>query len=114
MPAAWLKPFMPSHGEEFAYWYRNFYLRTGWWMYLSQLVRETRINCELCSNWDREMNVHHLTYDRLGEERQTDLLLLCAECHVQVEYSDRPLAVDFKSPMGQILRGKYLECVETA
>jgi 5-methylcytosine-specific restriction endonuclease McrA len=35
--------------------------------------------CALCY---REANhVHHRTYDRLGDEKITDLILLCEDCH---------------------------------
>jgi len=34
----------------------------------------------LCLSRDR-LEVHHLTYARLGNERLTDLISLCRECH---------------------------------
>lgn len=40
--------------------------------------------CERCgiSNHSVDLQVHHLTYERLGRERMTDLQVLCPECHV--------------------------------
>jgi len=29
----------------------------------------------------RNLEVHHLTYDRLGDERMDDLEVLCPDCH---------------------------------
>lgn len=47
------------------------------------------------------LNVHHLTYDRLGHEREDDLIVLCRECHLREhgriksgEIGDRLLVVD--------------------
>ncbi len=36
--------------------------------------------CEKCSS-DVNLQVHHLTYDRLGAERAEDLQVLCKPCH---------------------------------
>jgi len=57
------------------------YLQTAHW-------RETRkrklmavgCKCERCNNY-RNLEVHHLTYDRLGDERMDDLEVLCPDCH---------------------------------
>ena len=36
--------------------------------------------CERCKT-DNHLEVHHITYDRLGFERPDDLRVLCAACH---------------------------------
>jgi len=36
--------------------------------------------CSLCSR-RRGLEVHHNTYDRLGQEDPTDLVVLCSRCH---------------------------------
>lgn len=43
------------------------------------IMRAGRV-CQFCRS-DKKLNVHHNTYDRLGEELPTDLLVLCQECH---------------------------------
>mgnify|MGYP002507683738 CR=1 FL=1 len=42
-------------------------LRAGW-------------RCQVC-NSQNELHTHHRTYERLGAERNTDLTVLCADCH---------------------------------
>ena len=37
-------------------------------------------HCQLCRSTDR-LNVHHNTYDRLGREEMSDLVVLCKPCH---------------------------------
>jgi hypothetical protein len=39
--------------------------------------------CQLCSASGLvvDLHTHHNTYERLGNERDTDLVVLCAECH---------------------------------
>lgn len=37
--------------------------------------------CEVCG-WDvPPLEVHHITYDRMGAERNADLLVVCPSCH---------------------------------
>lgn len=48
-------------------------------------------SCQRCGwkkeTWDksRTLDLHHRTYDRLGEERDDDLELVCSLCHVQAD-----------------------------
>jgi hypothetical protein len=37
--------------------------------------------CERCGSWHGRREVHHKTYERLGNERLEDLLVLCPDCH---------------------------------
>lgn len=57
------------------------YLRTPEWRIRRDMRRELAGNrCELC-NGDKSLHVHHRTYERRGEERLADLIVLCADCH---------------------------------
>ena len=54
----------------------------------SQVWRQRRLakleaanwRCEYCGEADR-LSVHHLTYERLGCEYSSDLIVLCTPCH---------------------------------
>jgi len=56
------------------------YLLTEHWQRMRQrkLLREPR--CQCCY-WPLFLQVHHLRYDRLGNEAEHDLLVLCEQCH---------------------------------
>ena len=41
-----------------------------------------------CQNKDR-LNVHHLNYDRLGDELLCDLIVLCRHHHLYVHKDDK-------------------------
>lgn len=44
------------------------------------LFKERGKKCEKCG-WAFDLEVHHLNYCRLGDERPSDLMVLCDECH---------------------------------
>jgi hypothetical protein len=58
------------------------YLQTPHW----QKTRESALEradfrCQLCSAGQVILDVHHNTYEHLGEELPRDLIVLCRECH---------------------------------
>jgi hypothetical protein len=58
------------------------YLQTPWW----RLRRHARLEkahgkCERCGKVTSIADVHHVHYDRRGAERDTDLEVLCRDCH---------------------------------
>ena len=60
------------------------YLRSPHW----QRVRQRKLaiagyQCHRCWTTDDRLDVHHLTYDRLGREADDDLEILCALCHAK-------------------------------
>lgn len=58
------------------------YLRTPEWRETrgTALVRADHA-CALDATHTDRLEVHHRTYDRLGEERDDDVVVLCHECH---------------------------------
>jgi len=57
------------------------YLNSEEWHRISEQVRRRgHQRCERCK-WNPVSDVHHLTYERLGHERLSDLIALCRECH---------------------------------
>ena len=60
-------------------------LKSDHWRELRELVRvETLNRCEACGKpWapGRRLELHHLTYERLGCELRSDVMFLCPDCH---------------------------------
>ena len=57
------------------------YLASEKWKKLRDKVVDRDGNkCTKCSN-TTNLHVHHLTYDRVGNEELTDLITLCKACH---------------------------------
>lgn len=47
--------------------------------------------CEACGHTGI-MEVHHRTYDRMGQERDSDLAVLCDPCHTVVHQLHKSMA----------------------
>lgn len=57
------------------------YLQSPEWKALKKLkLEQSNHKCQLCSSTSN-LHLHHLTYDRLGNELLTDLTILCNHCH---------------------------------
>lgn len=58
------------------------YLKSGEWKYLrEQKLTLAKYTCDGCNETGRVLDVHHLTYERIGMELLTDLAVYCQECH---------------------------------
>lgn len=65
------------------------YLRSPWW----RLRRHARLKqadgkCERCGKVISIADVHHVHYDRKGEERDRDLEVLCRDCHGKLHFDE--------------------------
>lgn len=56
------------------------YLDSPEWKKKSREKRNSNPQCQLC-NFPNKLHVHHRTYERRGQEDDSDLTVLCAECH---------------------------------
>lgn len=71
------------------------YLRSEWWSDTRRKFLDseyvTRLGnsplCSVCGRpgcWSVPLQVHHKTYQNLGNELMTDLLLVCIDCHYKI------------------------------
>jgi len=57
------------------------YLQTDHWKAVAEKARkQANFTCAVCGS-RKELNVHHTTYKRKGQEDPDDLVVLCAACH---------------------------------
>lgn len=63
----------------------NAYLSSAAWRSLKARYRASDLvqDCGLCSESDG-LDMHHMTYERVGEEELSDLIPLCRNCHRMV------------------------------
>lgn len=75
----------PPSGEYIDY---HAYLNTEQWHRLKrQRILFDRLQCAMCGT-AKNLQVHHITYERLGREELDDLITLCKECHAKVHEND--------------------------
>lgn len=59
------------------------YLKSDHWQDIrTQALERADNKCQLCSS-KINLNVHHNTYKNRGNEKLTDLVVLCRECHAK-------------------------------
>lgn len=60
--------------------YRRYIVSLRWFEKRNEAMRHYGRKCHTCGATKR-LEVHHLTYERLGEELMSDLMVLCFGCH---------------------------------
>lgn len=58
-----------------------------WKQRCDRAIAQAGYRCQRCgfTKYSRRLEVHHLTYERLGHERDEDLQVVCHECHVAAD-----------------------------
>lgn len=62
---------------------------TAWFIRREAAIEKAEWKCQICGLYNDHLEVHHKTYARLGNERDEDLLVVCAECHKKKEQAKR-------------------------
>lgn len=60
--------------------YKAYLESDAWKRTRKHAIEGARGACQLCDANGR-IDVHHRTYDRVGDERLSDLIVLCRRCH---------------------------------
>lgn len=60
--------------------YTAYLASSEWQKKRLQALERSHHQCQRCDA-RKDLQVHHLTYVRLGREALTDLVVLCSECH---------------------------------
>jgi hypothetical protein len=66
------------------------YLESDHWQEFRSKIRQERSQCEGCGidnktslrKYRQNLNVHHKNYERIGQEKPSDVELLCWKCHL--------------------------------
>ena len=66
------------------------YLRSPSWKRRAlEAKRAANHRCQVCGKRSSWLDVHHLTYERLGQEWASDLVAVCRACHDEIH--EKPL-----------------------
>ena len=79
------------------------YLKSDKWK--QKRLKIAKLNNYICQNCNKktlkDFEIHHLTYKRLGNEDDKDLLFLCSQCHKKIheirDKKDLAKSLGFKS-----------------
>lgn len=52
-----------------------------WRIFRLSVIAKRGLACEVCRTRQNSPQLHHLTYERLGCERETDVIVTCETCH---------------------------------
>ena len=66
------------------------YLSTFYWDEVRRkMLCLSGCRCERCGANNEVLSVHHRTYDRIGKEEESDLIVLCWPCHKEFHDESR-------------------------
>jgi hypothetical protein len=71
------------------------YLESIEWKIKADYIKQERgFRCQMCniSGYVMPLHVHHNTYERLGHEKGSDLIVLCVDCHKIFHEHKKPQA----------------------
>jgi len=71
----------PAQGNTAKQMYIDYLSSPRWIEFRSRIIAKRGPYCEDCGVLGR-VQLHHLTYTRLGREHDSDVKLLCGECHM--------------------------------
>ena len=93
-------------GENMTVDYREYIQSKEWKAKAKAAKHRAGYRCEQCGVLKPEhlLHAHHLTYERLGNERKSDLKVLCNECHAEEHGIRRPGVPTFKEIMAMLMR----------
>ena len=60
--------------------YKEYIKSTAWYQKRLARLKKDKYTCQKCGDTEF-LEVHHLTYDNLGDEPMEDLVCLCRDCH---------------------------------
>lgn len=63
--------------------YQSHIKSAAWKRKRLQVIQRAGGTCERCGKW-AIVNVHHLTYERVGDEELSDLIGVCPRCHEEL------------------------------
>lgn len=85
------------------------YLKSDEWAAKKEYLLSVRgYRCERCRS-SKSLQAHHKTYESIGNESESDLLLLCRRCHKaehDIKSSTTVIPVSIKAPTPLIEREK--------
>ncbi len=87
--AKWVRRFQQASNapQKWKQIYESYLHSKIWKEKRSQILKRANGRCEKCGAISLKLEVHHLTYERIGgKEKSTDLVALCHSCHLEADH----------------------------
>jgi len=72
-----------KHNHKWWTWYNGYLKSQAWFEKKEAVHKRAEYTCEICKT-ATSFQVHHLTYERVGNENMEDLIAVCASCHEEL------------------------------
>jgi 5-methylcytosine-specific restriction endonuclease McrA len=64
--------------------FAEYRVQPEWQVRRAQAITRAEYKCQTCPARDTTLDVHHNNYERYGNERPQDLVVLCRSCHQKI------------------------------
>ena len=75
---------IPVANQFMSHEHKKLYLKSPEWKSVRRLVLSRDNHCCKACTSTSSLNIHHITYKRLGDERLSDVVCLCNNCHTKL------------------------------
>jgi len=69
--------------------YNRYINSPEWRRFRTKVLKERGHKCEICKKEGNSFDIHHLTYERLGNELLEDVQVLCQSCHKEIHKKNK-------------------------
>jgi hypothetical protein len=69
--------------------YSDYLVSAHWQEFRTKIIAKRGYRCEICPASGVKIALHHRTYERLGNESEDDIILVCPDCHDRIHKSER-------------------------
>lgn len=66
--------------------YNKYLASSAWRKRRKRLIADVAGCCQRCGKIRKSLEIHHLIYDRIGNELDADLMVVCSACHKALEF----------------------------
>lgn len=68
--------------------YKTYIESKEWQDIRKRIFRRDNYKCQICGSC-YNLQVHHITYENMGQEKDADLVTLCEKCHIEDIHKDK-------------------------
>lgn len=70
--------------------YKSYIVSDEWKKKRLSFIKKYKNKCQCCKQeyLDKDLSLHHHTYERVWKELDTDLVLVCVKCHSDIHYNN--------------------------